>query len=268
MSVPRVRPQIEPGIDWGLKRVRASESVSTAFVAQRCATHGARMKDVVEISTHLRRARFPQHGGRAWQLEQCTRWALHTCEHTECVPMRPGRSTPTTALVWCCLVVRPGPLSSAILNFHVLHATTAFNVDHKFYRRRRPQKINNMAQEPFSLDLVFDPVCCTPATMPTIALGAYHNLSQESLETVAESPVAYVTKGIYRGDASGIPVAIKSASTHPHFSKQPHDILKELRFLTKLSHVNVCTLSPAIHEALSCTMRGYRCAWAWYRASD
>ena len=136
------------------------------------------------------------------------------------------------------------------------------------FQERRPQKINNMAQEPFSLDLVFDPVRCTPATMPTIALGAYHNLSQESLETVAESPVAYVTKGIYRGDASGSPVAIKSASTHPHFSKQPHDIVKELRFLTKLSHVNVCTLCPAIHEALSCTMRGHRCAWAWYRASD
>lgn len=71
---------------------------------------------------------------------------------------------------------------------------------------------------------------------------------------MAESPVAYVTKGIYRGDASDRPIAIKSASTQPHFSKQPHDILKELRLLTELSHVNVCTCCPAMQVVLSCPM--------------
>ncbi|KZT73248.1 kinase-like protein [Daedalea quercina L-15889] len=72
--------------------------------------------------------------------------------------------------------------------------------------------------EHFSLDVVFDP---------------------ESLETVEESPVAYVTKAFYRGDTSLRPVAIKSASTNPHFSKKPHDIAKELKILTKLSHDNI-----------------------------
>ncbi|TFY63367.1 hypothetical protein EVJ58_g3287 [Rhodofomes roseus] len=73
-------------------------------------------------------------------------------------------------------------------------------------------------KEPFSLDQVFNPA---------------------SLETVEESPVAYVTKACYRADPAREAIAIKSASTQPHFSKKPHDIAKELRILRKLSHVNI-----------------------------
>ncbi|KAH9929789.1 kinase-like protein [Fomitopsis serialis] len=73
-------------------------------------------------------------------------------------------------------------------------------------------------EEPFSLDLVFDP---------------------DTLETIEESPVAYVTQAFYRQDESHRPIAIKSASIQPHFSKKPHDIAKELRLLRKLSHANV-----------------------------
>lgn len=77
-------------------------------------------------------------------------------------------------------------------------------------------------EEPFSLDLVFDP---------------------SALETIEESPVAYVTRAFYSEDESHRPIAIKSASIHPHFSKKPHDIAKELGLLRRLSHVNLVSFA-------------------------
>ncbi|OCH95714.1 kinase-like protein [Obba rivulosa] len=64
----------------------------------------------------------------------------------------------------------------------------------------------------------------------------------DTLETIEESPVSYVTKAKYRGaDAADSVqwIAIKTASTLPEFSRKPHDIIKELKILLKLTHVNI-----------------------------
>ncbi|OSD00862.1 kinase-like protein [Trametes coccinea BRFM310] len=93
----------------------------------------------------------------------------------------------------------------------------------------------------------------------------------DSFNTIAESVVSFVTRAWFHDTARKSPVAIKSASTHPKFSKQPHDIGKELRILLNLNHVNVIevlgyTFEPPtstlhfwmpfipynIHEVLSC----------------
>ncbi|KAI0640131.1 kinase-like protein [Trametes polyzona] len=70
----------------------------------------------------------------------------------------------------------------------------------------------------------------------------------ETSETIAESVVAFVTRGYYRDLARATAVAIKSASTNPKFSKQPHDIGKELRILMSLSHINVIDVLGYTYE--------------------
>ncbi|KAI0368917.1 kinase-like protein, partial [Pilatotrama ljubarskyi] len=76
----------------------------------------------------------------------------------------------------------------------------------------------------------------------------------DSFETVAESIVAFVTRAWYRDHARSSPVAIKSASTHPKFSKQPHDIGKELRILLALRHVNVIDVLGYTYEPPTSTL--------------
>ncbi|KZT08791.1 kinase-like protein [Laetiporus sulphureus 93-53] len=74
----------------------------------------------------------------------------------------------------------------------------------------------------------------------TITLDAIFD--PDSLETIEESPVSYISSGRFRVDSAeslNEIVAIKSASTLPQVSRQPHDILKELRILRGLSHINV-----------------------------
>ncbi|CCL98908.1 uncharacterized protein FIBRA_00915 [Fibroporia radiculosa] len=64
----------------------------------------------------------------------------------------------------------------------------------------------------------------------------------DTFETIEESPVSYITRAQSRdqrakGNAQYI--AIKTGSTQPVFSKQPHDIQKELRILRSISHINI-----------------------------
>ncbi|CAL1694690.1 unnamed protein product [Somion occarium] len=76
----------------------------------------------------------------------------------------------------------------------------------------------------------------------------------DTFETIAESPAAYVTRAFYRNDHSKARiVAIKSASTLPEYSKEPHDIVKELKILSLTSSFNIVevlghTYDPAIHS--------------------
>ncbi|KAI0354667.1 kinase-like protein [Trametes cingulata] len=76
----------------------------------------------------------------------------------------------------------------------------------------------------------------------------------DTFETIAESIVAFVTRAWLRGPAWTSPVAIKSASTHPKFSKQPHDIGKELRILLGLKHVNVIDVLGYTYEPPTSTL--------------
>ncbi|OBZ79686.1 Cyclin-dependent kinase 2 [Grifola frondosa] len=79
-----------------------------------------------------------------------------------------------------------------------------------------PCRINCM-EDAFKLDEIFD---------------------VDSFETLETSPVSYVTRARFRRTQAE-PVAIKSASILQEFSKKPHDIVKELRLLKSVSHINV-----------------------------
>ncbi|OSX67155.1 hypothetical protein POSPLADRAFT_1093759, partial [Postia placenta MAD-698-R-SB12] len=64
---------------------------------------------------------------------------------------------------------------------------------------------------------------------------------QESFETIEDSSVSYITRAHFSGDAQRW-IIVKSASVLREFSKQPHDIGKELRFLQRLSYANIIEL--------------------------
>ncbi|KAH9897685.1 kinase-like protein [Cubamyces lactineus] len=76
----------------------------------------------------------------------------------------------------------------------------------------------------------------------------------DTFETVAESIVSFVTRSWYRDASQTSPVAIKSASTNPKFSKQPHDIGRELRILLNLSHANVIEVLGYTYELHTSTL--------------
>ncbi|PSR72084.1 hypothetical protein PHLCEN_2v12065 [Hermanssonia centrifuga] len=64
----------------------------------------------------------------------------------------------------------------------------------------------------------------------------------ETLDTIHESVVSYISKATPYADGRNAPcqvVAIKSACTRREFLKEPHDIEKELRLLTDISHPNI-----------------------------
>lgn len=63
----------------------------------------------------------------------------------------------------------------------------------------------------------------------------------EGFETIEESSVSYITRAHFSGDAQRW-IIVKSASVLREFSKQPHDIGKELRFLQRLSYANIIEL--------------------------
>ncbi|KAI0652570.1 kinase-like protein [Trametes meyenii] len=76
----------------------------------------------------------------------------------------------------------------------------------------------------------------------------------DTFDTVAESVVSYVTKASFYNSSSKHPVAIKSASVNRAFSKQPHDIGKELRILLSLTHVNVINVLGYTYEPPTSTL--------------
>ncbi|KAI0830884.1 kinase-like protein [Trametes gibbosa] len=76
----------------------------------------------------------------------------------------------------------------------------------------------------------------------------------DTFETIAESIVSYVSRGHLRDLQQAAPVAVKSASVLRKFSKQPHDIGKELRLLTDLIHINVIDIIGYIYETPSNTL--------------
>ncbi|KAI9066459.1 kinase-like protein [Trametes sanguinea] len=76
----------------------------------------------------------------------------------------------------------------------------------------------------------------------------------DTFETIAESIVSFVTRARFHDTTRTSPVAIKSASTHPKFSKQPHDIGKELRILRNLNHTNVIEVLGYTYESPTSTL--------------
>ncbi|KAI0673836.1 kinase-like protein [Trametes maxima] len=76
----------------------------------------------------------------------------------------------------------------------------------------------------------------------------------ETFDTVAESVVSYVSKAWFCNPSGTSPVAIKSASVNRAFSKQPHDIGKELRILLGLVHINVIEVLGYTYESPTSTL--------------
>lgn len=81
-------------------------------------------------------------------------------------------------------------------------------------------------------------------------LKRFDNALQYTFETIAESPISYVALAKFKDSNQEWPVAIKTASYLAEFSKEPHDIVKELRLLSSISHINVSTTS----EICSCNI--------------
>jgi cyclin-dependent kinase 8/11 len=61
-------------------------------------------------------------------------------------------------------------------------------------------------------------------------------------ELIQQGPVSnlYRTKWTFDDGRDSIWVAVKAATVNHRFSKEPHDIKKEVRILSGLSHENVC----------------------------
>ncbi|KAI0713124.1 kinase-like domain-containing protein [Cerioporus squamosus] len=77
----------------------------------------------------------------------------------------------------------------------------------------------------------------------------------ESLETVAENAFSYIIRARFRGpEHSPNLVAIKSGSLDRRFSKQPHDIGKELRILLSADHTNIIKVLGHSYESPTSTL--------------
>ncbi|KAI0082328.1 kinase-like protein [Panus rudis PR-1116 ss-1] len=79
-----------------------------------------------------------------------------------------------------------------------------------------------------------------------------------TFEIVEETPASCICRTLLL-DRSKIPAservcAIKSASKLPEFSREPHDIVKELKILSMLKHPNVCELFGHSTDATSSTL--------------
>ncbi|KAI0094162.1 kinase-like domain-containing protein [Irpex rosettiformis] len=61
----------------------------------------------------------------------------------------------------------------------------------------------------------------------------------DTFETIEESPFSYITRATFHACKNGPVVVIKTASYLPEYSQEPHDIAKELKILTSLSHDNI-----------------------------
>ncbi|KAI0347611.1 kinase-like protein [Trametopsis cervina] len=71
----------------------------------------------------------------------------------------------------------------------------------------------------------------------------------ETFDTIAQSPVSYITRAYYCARDPEWPVAIKSGSYLPEHSKQPHDIVKELKLISSVSHVNLIDVLGDLYES-------------------
>ena len=72
------------------------------------------------------------------------------------------------------------------------------------------------------------------------------NPNQTDIDTIEQSLFSTISRTQIRvheseGSTSARWVAVKSASIHPRLSEEPHDIVKELRLLSGVSHANVRT---------------------------
>ncbi|KAI0714785.1 kinase-like protein [Earliella scabrosa] len=89
----------------------------------------------------------------------------------------------------------------------------------------------------------------------------------DTWETIAETAAAYVTRARFRDDPHGSAVAVKSGSVNPRFSMQPHDIGKELRILSGLSHPNIIEVLGQSYESPTSTLH-YWMPFVPYHLSD
>lgn len=79
------------------------------------------------------------------------------------------------------------------------------------------------------------------------SLNANTYQNNNEYELIEEGPVSAVSRTWVEGE-SGEPrwIVVKTATVVRKFSKEPHDIKKELRTLLDLSHPNVRIFSPLL----------------------
>jgi hypothetical protein len=76
--------------------------------------------------------------------------------------------------------------------------------------------------------------------------------NQSEIKTIEQTLFSTISRTEIRQltDDPGTPanttwIAIKSATIHPRLSQEPHDIIKELRVLSSISHANVRPFIPS-----------------------
>ncbi|RPD64656.1 kinase-like protein [Lentinus tigrinus ALCF2SS1-7] len=85
--------------------------------------------------------------------------------------------------------------------------------------------------------------------------GLQEIFDTDTLETIVENTASYITRAQFRDPGlSPSLVAIKSGSIDPRFSKQPHDIGKELRILLDVHHVNIIEVLGHSYESPTSTL--------------
>ncbi|TFK42174.1 kinase-like domain-containing protein [Crucibulum laeve] len=84
------------------------------------------------------------------------------------------------------------------------------------------------------------------------------DVPQSHYDIVKEGPVSTVARTwlkIEQGEAQWI--VVKTATTYKKFSKEPHDILKELRILSQLEHPNIIEVLGSFHDDEQATLNVY-----------
>lgn len=81
-------------------------------------------------------------------------------------------------------------------------------------------------------------------TFPTFFPAQLYVQEDESYEIIEEGPVSTVSRTwtTIADDKEPRWLVVKTATIVRKFSKEPHDIVKELRILSSISHPNVCFL--------------------------
>ncbi|KAF8215737.1 kinase-like domain-containing protein [Mycena galopus ATCC 62051] len=92
-----------------------------------------------------------------------------------------------------------------------------------------------------------------------------YDLTDDRYQLIEEGPASTVSRTWTAfGDSEPQWIVAKSATVQKKFSKEPHDIVKELRVLSKLSHVNVsifCTNARSEYSGMVNVFAGSNCVY-------
>ncbi|KAJ7729087.1 CMGC/CDK protein kinase [Mycena maculata] len=88
--------------------------------------------------------------------------------------------------------------------------------------------------------------------------GAVHDLTDDRYHLIEEGPASTVSRTWTAFDGRDPQwIVEKAATVRKKFSKEPHDIVKELRILEKLSHINIISVLSHFKDTVASTLTIY-----------